>query len=107
MVVHIVYATPPIGVCFDEMTYGHGCQGHCIDGKGWYCYEGDLTLIASEQPAPTTEPTPDRAMIAAMAMQGLCANHGSYGSGNGPIDIAERAVLIADAIIAELQKPKQ
>jgi hypothetical protein len=98
-VVSIISLDPAFGVCFDEMTNGHDCQGNCIEGKGWYCYEKDLILIAS------AAPTPDRAMIAAMAMQGLLATNLFYGQRYE--DPAVISVRYADALIAELQKPKQ
>jgi hypothetical protein len=85
------------------MTYGHGCQGHCIDGKGWYCYEGDLTLIASEQPAPTAAPAPDRAMIAAKLMRTFVKKYSMLDAE----DAAKKSVEFADALIAERQRPKQ
>lgn len=44
-----------------------------------------------------------RELFAAMVMQGLCANHGSYGAGNGPYDITVRALAIADALLVTLK----
>lgn len=45
-----------------------------------------------------------RDWFAGQALAGAMANHGSYGAGNGPGDIAVRAYEIADAMIAERQK---
>lgn len=94
-VVHI-YDDDLIGVSFDGMTVGHGCSGHCVDGTGWYCKESTLTLVT---PA---SPTPDRAMIAAMCLQGMLTH--TWTDWDRPI---KRSVELADALIAELQKPKQ
>jgi len=112
MVVSIISRDPAFGVCFDEMTEGHHCQGCCIDGKGWYCYEYELTPITSDQPTPPTHP--DRAMIAAMALQGYLSIHSFQGShnrlGGAEFDAemaAKCAVAYADALIAELKKTKQ
>jgi len=112
IVVHIAVGEPPIGVCFDGMDNGHDCKGHCMGGKGWYCYGYELTLITSAQPSPPTHP--DRAMIAAMALQGYLSIHSFQGShnrlGGAEFDAemaAKCAVAYADALIAELQKPKQ
>jgi hypothetical protein len=102
-VVHIAVGEPPIGVCFDGMANGHDCAGLCMSGKGWYCYEYELTPITSEQPAPPTHP--DRAMIAAMAMQGIISSGIRVAYLENEVAIA--AVSYADALIAELQKPKQ
>jgi len=111
-VVQIAVGEHPIGVCFYGMANGHDCHGQCAKGKGWYCYEYELTLITSEQPAPPTHP--DRAMIAAIAMQGYLSIHSFQGShnrlGGAEFDAemaAKCAVAYADALIAELQKPKQ
>jgi len=95
-VVHIAVGEQPFGVCFDGMANGHDCYGHCMRGKGRYCYEYELTLITS---APPTHP--DRAMIAAMCLQGFISN----GEWDG--NVIEVSVQYADALIAELQKPKQ
>jgi predicted nucleic acid-binding protein len=48
-----------------------------------------------------------REEFAKAAMQGLCANHGTYGVNNGPGDVAARAVQVADALLAELAKEPQ
>lgn len=41
-----------------------------------------------------------RDWFAGQALAGLCAHHGSYGIGNGPGELADRAHEIADAMIA-------
>lgn len=46
-----------------------------------------------------------RDYFASAAMQGMCAFHGSYGSTNGPGDIADRAFHIADEMISARSKP--
>jgi hypothetical protein len=104
-VVHIEVGEQPFGVCFDGMAYGHDCHGHCTEGKGWYCYEYELTLIPSAQPAPPTHP--DRAMIAAMAMQGILSSSLGKDNKDAAISVAKASVMYADALIAELQKTKQ
>jgi len=104
MVVSIISRDPAFGVCFDEMTEGHHCQGCCIDGKGWYCYEKDLTLIPSAQPAPPTHP--DRANYAFGFAKTMLENTTEFNElflARIPIE----AVALADALIAELQRPKQ
>lgn len=45
-----------------------------------------------------------REWFAGLAMQGMCANHGTYGQGRGPQDVAERAFDVADAMINESEK---
>ena len=66
-------------------------------------------LIKEMQSTPLTfvpnEPTPDRAMIAAMAMQGIISSGIRVAYLENEVAIA--AVSYADALIAELQKPKQ
>jgi hypothetical protein len=67
------------------------------------CQETPLTFI-------TNDPDPSRAMIAAMAMQGLIQGI-TWMDDNDiictrPQDVAEIATVYADALIAELQKPK-
>lgn len=46
-----------------------------------------------------------REYFAGLAMQGLCAYNGSSGSNAGPGNIAVRSLEIADALLAELNKP--
>ena len=61
-------------------------------------------LQQTERPASAE---PSRALIAAMALQGLCAdptNHKIFGS---PEEAAANAVYIADALLAELAKEPQ
>lgn len=45
-----------------------------------------------------------RDWFAGQAMAGLAAHSGSYGFGNGPSDLADRAYEIADAMLAEREK---
>jgi hypothetical protein len=45
-----------------------------------------------------------RQYYAAAALQGLCANTGSFGLENGPGELAMRAHAVADAMIAEESK---
>jgi hypothetical protein len=74
------------------------------NGKQWFRITPNGDWMPKRE---AVEQKYDRAGMATAAMQGLCANHGSYGSGNGPGDIAERAVFIADALIAELQRTEK
>ena len=45
-----------------------------------------------------------REYFAGLAMQGMMAHNGPYGITNGPGNIAERSVEIADALLVELDK---
>jgi hypothetical protein len=101
------------------------CNGHAHSGNGLYIDAVHLTLIESAeerlerlrkemQSTPLTfipnDPEPSRAMIAAMAMQGLIQGI-TWMDANDiictrPQDVAEIATVYADALIAELQKPK-
>ncbi len=45
-----------------------------------------------------------RDYFAAAAMQGMMAHTGSYGTNNGPGDIAERSWQIADAMLAARER---
>jgi hypothetical protein len=68
-------------------------------------------LIKEMQSTPLTfipnDPEPSRAMIAAMCLQGLLANSPDWNPIESNLEWASRAaVLFADALIAELQKPK-
>jgi hypothetical protein len=95
------------------------CSDHKVDfgvGGDVWLNERVLTLIdpASDMANPTASPTPDRAMIAAMCLQGYLSIHSVQGShnrlGGAEFDAemaAKCAVAYADALIAELQKPKQ
>ena len=69
------------------------------------CFDDDgITLIDR----PTEPPKYDRAMIAAMCLQGVLSNATSTEYlRNSHSAIAEAAVAIADALITELEKPKQ
>jgi hypothetical protein len=94
------------------------CNGHAHSGNGLYIDEVHLTLIESAEQrvermrkqmlnTPLTfipnEPEPSRAMIAAMAMQGLLAGGGMF-----EVEIiAKDAVDLADALIAELQRTEK
>ena len=83
-----------------EVAFESGI-GDCFDDDG-------ITLI--DRPQPTETPKYDRAMIAAMAMQGLLVNykeHGMYGNSEGYPMVAMQAVQCADELITELEKPKQ
>jgi RNA polymerase-interacting CarD/CdnL/TRCF family regulator len=78
-------------------------------GEGVINVSSDLLELI--EPAPTAAPTPDRAMIAAMCLQGIISsldNAGmiQYRSCNTD-EAAQLALLYTDALIAELQKPKQ
>jgi hypothetical protein len=99
-VVHIIDVKPPIGVCFDELTNGHDCRGRCADGRGRYCEDEDLTLIKSEHPAQGYDR--DRFEAAKAAMAALIIS----GDARANSETARDAVQYADALIAELQKPK-
>jgi hypothetical protein len=78
-------------------------------GEGVINLSSDLLKLID--PAPTASPTPDRAMIAAMCLQGLLASFEFRASrlydGHNFGDTAAASVRYADALIAELQKPKQ
>ena len=71
------------------------------------CFDDDgITLI--DRPQPTEQPKYDRAMIAAMCLQGVLSNATSTEYlRNSHSAIAEASVAIADALITELEKPKQ
>ena len=71
------------------------------------CFDDDgITLI--DRPQTTEQPKYDRAMIAAMCLQGVLSNATSTEYlRNSHSAIAEAAVAIADALITELEKPKQ
>jgi hypothetical protein len=91
------------------------CNGHAHSGNGLYIDAVHLTLIESAeervermrkemQSTPITfirtEPDPNRAMIAAMCLQGFIAN----GEWDG--NIITMSVQYADELLAELAKPK-
>ena len=39
-----------LGVKFDRQIDGcHSCDGECKDKHGWYCYEGSLEKLESEE----------------------------------------------------------
>ena len=86
----------------DTNTYYYEEQTR--NGKQWFRITPNGDWMPKRE---AVEQKYDRAGMATAAMQGLCANHGSYGSGNGPGDIAERAVFIADSLIAELQRTEK
>jgi hypothetical protein len=67
-------------------------------------FSDNLKLI---EPAPTASPTPDRAMIAAMAMQGILSSSLGKDSEEAAILVAKASIMYADALIAELQRPNQ
>jgi hypothetical protein len=93
-----------VAVEFDKAQELHDCYGKCAKGKGWYCEEKDLTLITSAQPAPPTHP--DRADYAfgfARTMLEKTTEFNELFLARTPIE----AVALADALIAELQRPKQ
>jgi hypothetical protein len=87
-------------VAFDEEYPSlNECNGYAPKGNGLWIDMSHLSLIATD----TTPPThPDRAMIAAMALQGLLTH--TWTDWDRPI---KRSVELADALIAELQKTKQ
>lgn len=81
-----------------EVAFESGI-GDCFDDDG-------ITLI--DRPQTTEQPKYDRAMIAAMCLQGVLSNATSTEYlRNSHSAIAEAAVAIADALITELEKPKQ
>ena len=71
------------------------------------CFDDDgITLIYRPLPDPPKQY--DRVMIAAMCLQGVLSNATSTEYlRNSHSAIAEAAVAIADALITELEKPKQ
>lgn len=76
-----------------------------LDGDFLWATKETLSQCSSD-----TVPEPNRAMIAAMAMQGLIQGI-TWMDANDiictrPQDVAEIATVYADALIAELQKPK-
>lgn len=77
---------------------------------GWMPTRADIKdMQQSHLEAIATLPTKGltiRQHFAAMAMQGLCANS-SPGPQYMPANLAMEAVQIADALIAELNKPQQ
>ena len=57
-VCNIEQLTPHIGVCWDvKPSGGHGCDGHCEFGYGWYVYEHEIAILREnpELIAPTEE----------------------------------------------------
>ena len=38
------YGAPPIGVRWDDFSYGHTCGSHCEEGRGWYVYPEEIAL---------------------------------------------------------------
>jgi hypothetical protein len=70
--------------------------------------EDDNELMPIKSPMQPEPPKYDRAMIAAMCLQGVLSNATSTEYlRNSHSAIAEAAVSIADALITELEKPKQ
>lgn len=41
---------PSIGVVWDEFVGGHTLGGFCEDGFGWWVVEGEIALLAEEEP---------------------------------------------------------
>ena len=93
-----------------------------VSSDGLRCYVdtdvmGDSVINVSSdllkliEPAPTAAPTPDRAMIAAMCLQGLLASFEFRASrlydGHNFGEPAAASVRYADALISELEKTKQ
>jgi hypothetical protein len=92
------------------------CNGYAHSGNGMYIDEVHLTLIESVEQSfermrkemlntpltfiPTASPTYDRGLFAACMGAGMVAHYGNEAN-------MEMAVMLADALIAELQKPKQ
>lgn len=74
-------------------------QAHeILKGKGPIAAIYEAYLLGQQD---AQQPSPDRAMIAAMAMQGLLANTSMTASIKG---YAEESVAYADALIAELNR---
>lgn len=48
-----------------------------------------------------------RDLFAGLAMQGMCANHGTYGTNNGPTSISQRAFEVADAMLFAREESKK
>jgi hypothetical protein len=89
---------------FDKETgWSHDGGGHCKLNHASWQMAINLALIESE--SEKNDPEPDRAMIAAMCLQGLLA--AETFAGLGYEDPAVISVRYADALIAELAKPKQ
>jgi hypothetical protein len=93
-----------------------------VGSDGYRCYVNiddmarDSANVLSEnlkliEPSPTAAPTPDRAMIAAMCLQGLLASFEFRASrlydGHNFGEPAAASVRYADALIAELKRTKQ
>ena len=98
-------------------NYGEGTVEY-VSRDGMRCYvtkdnmgEGVINvssdLLKLIEPAPTASPTPDRAMIAAMAMQGILSSSLGKDSEEAAILVAKASIMYADALIAELQRPNQ
>jgi len=85
------------------MDAQEGYEGIYCD-FGYWCDESNLELIDN---SPTEPMKYDRAMIAAMAMQGELSGQSAYINWANEIELAKRAVLVADALLAELEKPRQ
>ncbi len=82
---------------------GHRCYIN-IDGMGEDVINVSCDLLKLIEPAPTATPTPDRAMVAAMAMQGLLSSTWGKDNEDSAISLAKASVMYADALIAEIQK---
>jgi hypothetical protein len=108
----------------DRVRHVHGWDStvEYVSSDGLRCYVVTNTMrdsvinVSSDrlkliEPAPTALPTPDRAMIAAMCLQGLLSSFEFMASrlydGHNFGEPAAASVRYADALIAELEKPKQ
>ena len=85
----------------DYVNNDHGRCNVILDDNDVLANVMADTLTLLHAPAPT----PDRAMIAAIVCGGYCANQ--YTPHQNPEHVAKYAVEITDALIAELQRPKQ
>jgi len=95
------------------------CNGYAHSGNGLYIDEVHLTLIDSVEQSfermrkemlntpltftPTAAPTPDRAMIAAKLLRTFVKKYSILNAE----DAAKKSVEFTDALIAELERPKQ
>jgi hypothetical protein len=66
---------------------------------GFYSPDGEASRDNEPEDGMTL-----RDYFAAKAMEGMMAFHGSYGTNNGPGDIADRAHQIADAMLAARER---
>lgn len=67
-------------------------KGHCVDASGAFC--GEVVM---------SQGLTKREMFAMAAMQGLCTQNMTFKNRQ---DLAITSVVIADALLAELEKTK-